>query len=91
MLQTSDYVAVAQPRLAAVFDGIAGERPAARGWRGTGTIGENHAIARADCAGRPAAFLMGGAYTDPGHLAAFANAAAARLGCAPISPKGAAQ
>ncbi|MGW1893986.1 hypothetical protein ACWCP6_27595 [Streptomyces sp. NPDC002004] len=79
---------VAQPRLAAVFDGIAGEHPAARGWRGTGTIGEKHAIVRADCAGRPATFLMG-ASTDPGHLAAFANAAAARLGCAPIAPKGA--
>jgi hypothetical protein len=79
---------VAQPRLAAVFDGIAGERPAAPGWRGTGTIGEKHAIVRADCAGRPATFLMG-ASTDPGHLALFANAAAARLGCAPIAPKGA--
>jgi hypothetical protein len=81
---------VAQPRLAAVFDGIAGERPATRGWRGTGTIGEKHAIVRADCAGRPATFLMG-VSTDPGHLAAFANAAAARLGCAPIAPKGAAR
>ncbi|MFG2744063.1 hypothetical protein ACGFY0_28905 [Streptomyces chartreusis] len=81
---------VAQPRLAAVFDGIAGERPVARGWRGTGTIGEKHAIARADCAGRPATFLMG-ASTDPDHLAAFANAAAARLGCAPIAPEGAAR
>lgn len=81
---------VAQPRLAAVFDGITGERPAARGWRGTGAIGQKHAIVRADCAGRPATFLMG-ASTDPGHLAAFANAAAARLGCAPIAPKGAAR
>lgn len=81
---------VAQPRLAAVFDGIAGERPVAPGWRGTGTIGEKHAIVRADCAGRPATFLMG-ASTDPGHLAAFVNAAAARLGCAPIAPKGAAR
>ncbi|GGW55710.1 hypothetical protein GCM10010503_36010 [Streptomyces lucensis JCM 4490] len=81
---------VAQPRLAAVFDGIAGEHPAARGWRGTGTFGEKHTIVRADCAGRPATFLMG-ASTDPDHLAAFANAVAARLGCAPIAPKGAAQ
>ncbi|GAA3099562.1 hypothetical protein GCM10017687_08140 [Streptomyces echinatus] len=30
-----------------------------------------------------------GLSTDPGHLAVFANAAAARLGCAPIAPKGA--
>ncbi|MFH0518811.1 hypothetical protein ACHBTE_16765 [Streptomyces sp. M41] len=60
----------------------------ARGWRGTGTIGEEHAIVRADCAGRPATFPMG-ASTDPSYLAAFANAAAARLGCAPIAPKGA--
>ncbi|MDF3148397.1 MULTISPECIES: hypothetical protein [unclassified Streptomyces] len=81
---------VAQPRLAAVFDGIPGERPAAPGWRGTGTIGENHAIVRADCAGRPTTFLMG-ASTDPGYLATFTNAAAARLGCAPIAPKGAAR
>ncbi|MFD7460500.1 MULTISPECIES: hypothetical protein [unclassified Streptomyces] len=81
---------VAQPRLAAVFDGIVGERPVARGWRGTGRIGKEHAIVRADCAGRPATFLMG-VSTDPDHLAAFANAAAARLGCAPIAPKGAAR
>ncbi|MDO0914603.1 hypothetical protein QQM39_28350 [Streptomyces sp. DT2A-34] len=81
---------VAQPRLAAVFDGITGERPVARGWRGTGSIGEDHAIVRADCAGQPATFLMG-ASTDPDHLAAFANAAAARLGCAPIAPEGAAR
>lgn len=72
-----------------MFDGIAGELPAARGWRGTGTIGERHALVRADCAGRSATFLMG-ASTDPGHLAVFANAAAARLGCAPVAPKGAA-
>jgi hypothetical protein len=80
---------VAQPRLAAVFDGIAGERPAARGWRGTGSLGEEHAIVRADCAGRPVIFLMGGASAERGHLAVFANAAAARLGCAPIAPEGA--
>ncbi|MGW7075212.1 hypothetical protein [Streptomyces sp. NPDC054866] len=85
-----DLAMVAQPRLAAVFDGIVGERPAARGWRGTGTIGEKHAIVRADCADRTATFLMG-ASNDSGHLAAFANAAAARLGCAPVAPKGAAR
>ncbi|WP_245238754.1 hypothetical protein [Streptomyces sp. MZ04] len=85
-----DLAMVAQPRLAAVFDGIVGERPAARGWRGTGTIGEKRAIVRADCAGRTATFLMGSS-SDPDHLAAFANAAAARLGCAPIAPKGAAR
>ncbi|MFI5689544.1 hypothetical protein [Streptomyces sp. NPDC051636] len=83
-----DLAMVAQPRLAAVFDGIAGERPAARDWRGTGTLGKEHAIVRADCAGRPVIFLMG-VSTDPGHLAVFANAVAARLGCAPIAPKGA--
>jgi hypothetical protein len=81
---------VAQPRLAAVFDGITGERPAARGWRGTGTFGEKYALLRADCAGRPVTFLMG-APTDTGHLAAFADAVATRLGCAPIAPKGAAR
>ncbi|MFC7304217.1 hypothetical protein ACFQVC_08335 [Streptomyces monticola] len=85
-----DLAMVAQPRLAAVFDSLTGNRPAVRGWRGTGTLGENHSIVRADCAGRPATFLMG-ASTDPGHLAAFANAVAARLGCAPIAPKRAAR
>lgn len=85
-----DLAMVAQPRLAAVFDGIVGERPAARGWRGTGTTGEERAIIRADCADRPITFLMG-ASSDRDHLAAFANAAAARLGCAPIAPKGAAR
>ncbi|MFE6286600.1 hypothetical protein [Streptomyces sp. NPDC057877] len=81
---------VARPRLAAAFDGITGDDPVARGWRGTGTIGDQHAIVRADCAGRPATFLMG-ASTDTGHLAAFANAAAARLGCAPVAPEGVAR
>ncbi|MET9964603.1 hypothetical protein ABZZ80_01400 [Streptomyces sp. NPDC006356] len=81
---------VAQPRLAAVFDGIVGEHPVARGWRGTGAIGEKHAIVRADCAGRPATFLLGSS-TDTDYLATFANAVAARLGCAPIAPKGAAR
>ncbi|MFD0313060.1 hypothetical protein [Streptomyces flavalbus] len=76
---------VAHPRLAAVFDGITGTRPAGRGWRGTGTFGEEHAIVRAECAGRPATFLMG-VSVNPGHLAAFANATAARLGCAAIAP-----
>ncbi|MET9152985.1 hypothetical protein ABZX82_17185 [Streptomyces griseoflavus] len=76
---------VAQPRLAAVFDDIAGERPVARGWRGTGSLGKEHAIARADCDGRPVTFLMG-VSTDPDHLAVFANAVATRLGCDPIAP-----
>lgn len=83
-----DLAMVAQTRLAAVFDGMTGERPAARGWRGTGTLGKKHSIARADCAGRPLTFLMG-ASADPGHLAVFANAVAARLGCAPVAPEGA--
>lgn len=85
-----DLAMVAQPRLAAVFDGIVGERPAARGWRGTGIFGEERAIVRADCAGRPVTLLMGDS-NDPDYLAAFANAAAARLGCAPIAPKGTAR
>lgn len=85
-----ELATVAQPRLAAVFDGIADERPAARGWRGTGAVGEKHALVRADCGGRSAVFLMG-ASTDPDHLAAFVNAGAARLGCAAVAPKGAAR
>ncbi|MEU9576632.1 hypothetical protein [Streptomyces chilikensis] len=79
---------VAHPRLAAVFEGIAGERPVARGWRGTGSLGKEHAIVRADCAGRPVIFLMG-ASTRIGRLAVFANAVATRLGCAPVAPGGA--
>ncbi|WP_162130075.1 hypothetical protein [Streptomyces xiaopingdaonensis] len=81
---------VAQPRLAAMFDGIVGERPVARGWRGTGSVRGTHAIVRADCAGRPATFLMDSS-TDLGHLATFSNAVADRLGCAPIAPEGAAR
>ena len=83
-----DLAMIAQPRLAALFDGIVGERPVARGWRGTGSVRGRQTVVRADCAGRPATFLMGSS-TDLGHLATFANAVAARLGCAPIAPEGA--
>lgn len=78
---------ITQPRLVTLFDGITGERPAARGWRGTGTIGEQRAFVRADCAGRPAVFLMGASVT-PGRFATFTDVATARLGCAPVAPKG---
>jgi hypothetical protein len=80
---------VARPRSAAVFDGITGERPVARGWRGTGRVGKEYAVVRADCAGRPVVLTARGVSTGLRHLAVFANAAAARLGCAPIAPEGA--
>ncbi|MFE5211121.1 hypothetical protein [Streptomyces sp. NPDC056600] len=81
-----DLAAVAQPRLAAVFDGVTGQRPVARGWRGTGSLGKEYAVVRAECAGRTVVLTANGVSTDLRHLAAFADAAAARLGCAPIAP-----
>ncbi|NGO69228.1 hypothetical protein [Streptomyces boncukensis] len=44
------FLAVTEPRLVALFDGMAGSTAPARGWRGKGTLGDGFAVVRASCA-----------------------------------------
>ncbi|MFJ3821297.1 hypothetical protein [Streptomyces nodosus] len=80
-----DAVMVAQPRLAALLDGATGEKAPAPGWRGTGVFTDDYSIVRADCAGRPATFVM---VSMPSYAQkAFTDAVTERLGCAPLAPR----
>lgn len=85
--ETLDLLMVAQPRLAALAGDVAGttKRP---GWRGSGTYTDEYAAVRADCAGRPTTFLTLNPDATLDRFAAFANAAARRLGCAAVAPAG---
>lgn len=81
---------VAEPRLAALFDGITGSKAPARGWRGTGVFGKDHRIVRAQCAGRPVTMLMLD-HVDQDYaprFVAFTNAVTRRLGCPPVASGG---
>ncbi|WAP55643.1 hypothetical protein [Streptomyces sp. S465] len=85
-----DALMVAQPRLAALFDGVTGSKAPARGWRGTGVFADEYKVVRAGCADRPLTVLMlapSTRETTP-YFATFANAVARRIGCAPIAPGG---
>ncbi|GAA2315150.1 hypothetical protein [Streptomyces violaceusniger] len=85
-----DALMVAQPRLSALFDGATGSKAPARGWRGTGVFADGYKVVQADCAGRPLTVLMLAPSlreTTP-YFAAFANAVARRVGCAPVAPGG---
>ncbi|WP_262706191.1 MULTISPECIES: hypothetical protein [Streptomyces] len=85
-----DALMVAQPRLSALFDGATGSKAPARGWRGTGVFADDYKVVRADCAGRPLTVLMLAPSlreTTP-YFAAFADAVARRVGCAPVAPGG---
>ncbi|WKX73954.1 hypothetical protein [Streptomyces sp. XD-27] len=88
-----DALMVAQPRLAALLDGVTGDKPPARGWRGTGVFTDTggYKVVRAECAGRPVtlvALAPATRETTP-YFVAFANSVTQRLGCAPIAPGGA--
>lgn len=80
-----DGVMVAEPRLAALLDGVTGDKPPAPGWRGTGVFTDDYGIVRADCAGRPATFVMVSMSRD--EQKAFTDAVTGRLGCAPLAPR----
>lgn len=85
-----DALMVAQPRLSALFDGATGSKAPARGWRGTGVFADDYKVVRADCAGRPLTVLMlaPALHETTPYFAAFANAVARRVGCAPVAPGG---
>ncbi|MFJ6567782.1 hypothetical protein ACIQNU_10190 [Streptomyces sp. NPDC091292] len=78
-------VMVAEPRLSALFDGATGTRAPAPGWRGTGTFTNAYKVVRADCAGRPATFLMHD--MSERDATAFTNGVTQRLGCPPVAPR----
>ncbi|MFE9170830.1 hypothetical protein ACFYNZ_15095 [Streptomyces kebangsaanensis] len=80
-----DAVMVAEPRLAALLDGVTGDGPPAPGWRGTGVFTDDYGIVRADCAGRPATFVMVSMPRDAQE--AFTDAVTGRLGCDPLAPR----
>ncbi|MGW2512695.1 hypothetical protein ACWC0A_25555 [Streptomyces scopuliridis] len=83
-----DALMVAQPRLAALFDGTTGSGAPASGWRGSGVFADAYKVVRADCAGRPVTLLMVdelAGETTP-YFTAFTNAVTGRLGCAPVAP-----
>ncbi|MBU3866405.1 hypothetical protein KN815_20730 [Streptomyces sp. 4503] len=83
-----DALMVAEPRLSALFDGATGSKAPARGWRGTGVFADTYKVVRADCAGRPFTVLMlaPSLHETRPYFAAFANAVARRVGCAPVAP-----
>ncbi|OPF77860.1 hypothetical protein VT50_0220785 [Streptomyces antioxidans] len=85
-----DALMVAQPRLSALFDGATGSEAPARGWRGTGVFADDYKVVRAECAGRPLNVLMlaSSVHEKTPYFAAFANAVARRVGCAPVAPGG---
>ncbi|GAA1140236.1 hypothetical protein [Streptomyces javensis] len=85
-----DALMVAQPRLSALFDGATGSKAPARGWRGTGVFANDYKVVRAGCAGRPLTVLMlaPSLHETTPYFAAFANAVARRVGCAPVAPGG---
>ncbi|MFF2852178.1 hypothetical protein ACFVT5_38580 [Streptomyces sp. NPDC058001] len=76
---------VAEPRLAALFDGTTGTAAPAPGWRGTGIFTDTYKVVRADCAGRPATFLTHG--MSDRDTVAFTDAVTQRLGCPPVAPR----
>jgi hypothetical protein len=76
---------VAGPRLVALLDGTVGDRPPAEGWRATGTFTPAHRVLRTECAGRPVAFVTSGMTGE--QAGAFADSAAARLGCPAVAPR----
>ncbi|MBI0294739.1 hypothetical protein JBE04_09690 [Streptomyces sp. PRKS01-29] len=85
-----DALMVSQPRLSALFDGATGSKAPARGWRGTGVFADDYKVVRADCAGRPLTVLMlaPSPHETTPYFAAFADAVARRVGCAPVAPGG---
>jgi hypothetical protein len=96
----SDFVApdvtllmVAEPWLRAVFgDGVTGGGPLPDGWRGSGLVDESLSVVRAECGEEPVLFVMRADAYAPVFgsdsvetFAAFANAAAHRVGCARVA------
>ncbi|MEV7193632.1 hypothetical protein AB0N81_17745 [Streptomyces sp. NPDC093510] len=81
-----DALMIREPRLTALLHGVTGDRAPAPGWRGTGSLGPDQYIVRAECAKRPTTFLMLGPSAGEDYFTAFTGAVTRRLGCAPVAP-----
>lgn len=91
------FAMTTQPRLAALFHGLAGDRPVGEGWRGRGRVTDAYGVVEADCGGGTSATYFMQLPDDylrraakPGVEGAFArsvNAVAGRLGCSSVAPK----
>ncbi|PHQ49345.1 hypothetical protein BLA24_25170 [Streptomyces cinnamoneus] len=86
------FTMTARPRIVALFAGLTGDGPPARGWRAHGRITPDGALVTADCAGRTTVFTMrsgpartGTRLDDPREVFPdFVDAVAGRIGCAPL-------
>ncbi len=90
------FMMVAQPRLAALFQGLAGDRPPGPGWRGKGRLAGSYNIVQADCESGPTVFALrlDSAYLQQiaipdagGAFARAVNAVGDRIGCSDVAPR----
>ncbi|MFI8371712.1 hypothetical protein [Streptomyces sp. NPDC085466] len=90
------FAMVAQPRLVALFQGLAGDRQPGPGWRGKGRLTGSYNIVQADCGERPTVFVLDldlpylRTVAVPDAEGAFAravNAVGDRIGCADVAPR----
>lgn len=91
------FMMVAQPRLVALFKGLAGDRSPGPGWRGKGRLTGSYDIVQADCPSGPTVFALRfdspylektAAVPDAGGAFARAvNAVGERIGCSDLAPR----
>ncbi|MFD5766854.1 hypothetical protein ACFWIN_13650 [Streptomyces sp. NPDC127049] len=90
------FTMVAEPRLVALFQGLAGDRSPGPGWRGKGRLTDAYSIVQADCGQRPAVFVLDldlpylWTVAVPDASGAFAravNAVGDRVGCPDLAPR----
>lgn len=93
--QAGQFIMTSQPRLVALFDGLAGDTPPGKEWRGKGTIRDGRALVTAECRGGPTVFYLNlddrlakTAIPDTRHVfARSVNSVAERLGCEAVAPR----
>ncbi|MGP3990427.1 hypothetical protein [Streptomyces sp. 3N207] len=93
--EAAQFVMTSQPRLAALFAGLAHDTSPGKGWRGKGEVGDEQGLLTASCDGTPTLFFMqlddlaaDRADPDPRRVfAATANSVADRVGCPPVAPR----
>ncbi|MBO8196419.1 hypothetical protein ITI46_33005 [Streptomyces oryzae] len=89
------FVMTSQPRLTALFTGLADNRPLGKGWRGKGRVDERQGLLTASCQGEPTVFFMQldgllADRADPSPRRAFeaaVNSVADRIGCPSVAPR----
>lgn len=89
------FVMTSEPRLVALFDGMAGSGPPGKDWRGNGTLGAGHSTVKAMCHDRVTVFFLQldqglRSLADPDGKRVFArtvNSVAERIGCGSVAPR----